>query len=252
MTNKLYVLGLGIEPIDHATVEVLQAVGRSDVLFCQSLGDESLRFLERFCPDRRTVEADTEASAARVLAELEAGKTAGFATRAHPFLFSALAGRLVRACEEKGIAWQSFGAVSSMGLAMALTGRTLGEDIFGVQSFDCAALAAGAVRVNPALPAALHFYAPVSPADFERALKALHPLYPEGHPVAWCAAQGIVRVTPLAEAARLHAEVSAGVVLFLEPGTRARSRWAALFEPRYRSPSISSQDYKRAPAWVKE
>ena len=49
MAGKLYILGLGVDPIDHTTVEVLQSIGECERLYVQGLEKEHIRYLSRFC-----------------------------------------------------------------------------------------------------------------------------------------------------------------------------------------------------------
>jgi len=254
MTGKLYLLGLGLDPVEHATLETLQALSLCDVVFAPGLEPAAREFLGRFCKDLRPMEAGKACErewAEGILEELRAGRTTGLATPAHPFLHGSLAGLLVNRCREQGIPWESYAAVSSLGVAIAATGKTLGEDVFGLQSVEASAVLRGSVSINPALPLVVYFLQ--APGEQAKQLcQALGSIYGPDQPVVVCAASGVVRRARLSDLPGLAGEITEATVVLLESALRTKSPWGTLFEPRYRPPTVSAQDYKKAPAWVKE
>lgn len=153
-------LGLGVEPLEHATLETLQAAASCDVLFCEGLGPQAREFLRRFCLDTRELAAGAEAS---VLEAARAGLRAGLATRHHPFLFTETGRSLVRACARTSIPWSSLPAVSPLGVELAEAGKSLGEDVLAVRC-ERAATTFAAVGL---LLGALTLGAAAAPAELE-------------------------------------------------------------------------------------
>lgn len=253
MSGKLYLVGLGLDPAQHATLEGLQAMAACAVVFCEGLTEEEQAFLRGFCAELRPLprcrDAEGGEAAEAVLKELAGGRSAALATRGHPFFWGPLAGALLRRCEQRGLAWETFGAVSAIGVAMSATGRTLGEDILGVQAFDYAAVASGEARIHPAWPVALYFFSEPDPAVYARALEALRAVYPAGVPVAWCSG-GLRRdATTLQDLPGRFAEITGGTVLVFEPGKEARSRWGEL--PRPNSRAARDTQALNDAVWVK-
>ncbi|MFI5350222.1 MAG: SAM-dependent methyltransferase [Elusimicrobiota bacterium] len=251
MSNKLYLLGLGVEPAEHATLEVLQAAGRCDVLYCSGLDAAQRAFLARFAAKgARIADVDgrgSEASLVRKIgAELAAGKTAGLVTPGHPYYWSALGGRLALEAERKKVECRTFGAVSPMGLALAASGVTLGMNVHGMQSFDCRAFVEKKARINLSWPLVIYFYSELDRKTFAAAVKRLAREYGESHPAVWCRAGAAKQVQRVGGLAGGFSGLSAGRVLFLEPKVESKSTLGRTdFHPMKR-------DDKKAPAWVKQ
>lgn len=246
-----YVLGLGVDPAQHATVETLQAAGACDAVYCAGLDRRQREFLARFlAPGAALIEArGAEGEAARNIgAKLSQGKTVGLATPAHPFYWNGLAGRIVGECVKGGVPWQTFGAVSAMGLAISKVGLTLGTDIFGLQSFDAAALAARPVVLNPEWPVVIYFYAPLAPKDYDRTLKALGAFFPAAHEAYWCSTADILKTSVgalISGAKRDFRKLVPSTVLFLPAKAAGAS-------PLESSGSAESKvPVPRAPEWIR-
>jgi len=247
-TNELYLLGLGVEPVEHATLEVLQAAGRCDVLFCEGLDETQRAFLARFARKGRVeVLAGSEDSRAKAVgAALAADRTAALVTPGHPYHWSGLAGKLVALAEKKGIAWRTFGAVSPMGLALSISGVTLGTNVHGMQSFDCRALAEKKAAINLAWPLVVYFYDAVDEKTYAAALKRLTAEYGADHPALWCSADGANEASRVGALGAAFKSLRASRVLFLERKIESKSRTGRTdFNPRKR-------DDKKAPSWVKQ
>jgi hypothetical protein len=249
MPKELYLLGLGVKPSDHATVEVLQAAGLCASVYAQGLDAGQERFLRRFCAPGALKSlpraADEEALAGRLVKEASRGRRVALATLGHPFYWSGAAGRLIAACARAEVPWRTFGSVSPMGVAIAELGVTLGTTIYGLQSFDYAALASRAVAVNKGWPLVVYFYSPLSRTAYASALDVLGAVYPAGHAVHWCGAPGKPRALTLGALRRLYGELSAATVLYLP----------ALESPRTRAGRTEHHSMKRrreASSWVKD
>lgn len=221
---ELLLLGLGVDPEKHATIEVLQALGTCDAA-CVEGADP--RFVKRYAPKARLVKDPRKA--------LAAGQRVALVTLGHPFYWSATAGKLLA----EGWKWRTFGAVSPMGVAISDLGVTLGVTIYGLQAFDYAAAAAREVVINRSWPLVLYFCAkPAAPAKLDG--------YPPSHPVFLCRGDNRPRELTLSEVPKLLKKLGPGDVLYLpaleEPKSRVgRTEW-----------DTSSDGRKEAPAWVRE
>lgn len=249
MPKELYLLGLGVDPRRHATIEVLQAAGCCAAVYVQGLDEARMDFLRRFCRPGalRSIErnADDAQVAARILKEAPSREPAAFATLGHPFYWSGAAGLLLEKCSSRGLPWKTFGSVSPMGVAIAELGVTLGTTIYGLQSFDYAAMARRGVRLNKAWPLVVYFYSPLDPKTYREALEALSLCYPAGHPVYGCGALRGKQSLRVGSLKGLYAELSAESVLYLPALESPRSRVG-------RTEHHSMKRRKEAAAWVKD
>ena len=251
MPNKLYLLGLGVEPREHATLEVLQAAGECDVLFCSGLDAKSRRFLSRFAAKRARIvalgEGETEAASTRkIVAALVAGRTAALVTPGHPYYWSALAGTLAVEAGKRGFEWGTFGAVSPMGLALAVSGVTLGMNVHGMQSFDARALVERDGKINLSWPLVVYFYSGLDRKTFRALAARLVREYGASHPAVWCRVGAAKRVERVGALAGGFKALGPARVLFLEPKVESTSTVGRTdFHPMKR-------DDKKAPAWVKQ
>ncbi len=246
---KFYVLGLGVDAVHHATVEVLQAMSSCSRLFICGSSREQERFVLRFCPKGALVSwpasGAERALEARIVKELSSGKDVGLATPGHPFYWSALAGRIIHKIKSLGIEWQTFGSISPMGLAISAAGITLGTDIYGLQSFDGAALARREAVLNPEWPLVVYFYQPLSEEIYEHLCARLASFYGPAQAVTWCFS-GEARGTAVKDLAGAFAEVSSATVFYLPAKTQPASK-VGCGESLGRVPKGV-----KAPAWVKE
>lgn len=247
---KLFVVGLGVEPSQHATVEGLQALGRCQLVLAAGMTPAQRKALAPYCGRGKIVAvakgAAEKAAGKRALAELARGKVVALASAGHPFYWSGLAGELVRACKKKGVAWETFGAISPMGVAIAEVGVTLGTDVFGLQSFDYAAVAEKGVALNPEWPLVVYFASPLDRKTYGRAFERLRAFYPAGHAAVWCLAPG-ARKMELRALEREYARVGSDTVIYLPPKGPPESpleRQGVEWTPLPKG--------LRAPEWVKE
>ena len=157
---QFYLCGVGIHHPYQITVEILRALDSCEVLY-NNLGDPQVsEFLGLFRGEVRAVtRVDNEPAMGRVqriLAGLKRGKTSGFVTRIHPFIYRRIANDLVTACEEKKIAYQAFGAVSLTEVAWSLAAaeKNHGEvrGPFGSRVFDLVYLIKNPRLLAPAHP----------------------------------------------------------------------------------------------------
>lgn len=144
---KLYICGLGHCPPRTATIAVLHALGRCDVVYVGA-GSQARQVISDYCPGvplRRYEEAGAESG---VLKELSRGRTVGVASVGHPFVLDELAGPLLRRCRKRGIGVETFGAVSALDVVLAALGKSLGLDIRGVQVFTASKIASGSAVIQ--------------------------------------------------------------------------------------------------------
>ncbi len=179
---RLYMVGLGIFPPYNASLDVLMAISRSDVLFDNVAGPEVRNLISVFCADVRRAAyqawQDEPKWADAIFKELGKGKTVAFVTRGHPLVFGGLARELVRRCRETGVDFQCLASVSSIDHFLAVTGNNLGEDFGGISVVDLPAFEK-AEGNNPRLPLILCFYGGVKDKAGVRAVQAsLRRFYP--------------------------------------------------------------------------
>lgn len=182
--RHLYLCGLGIFPPYTASLEVLHAIGRCDVLFNNVAGPEVASLLGEFCSDIRPASyqawQDEPKWADRIFAELDKGRRVGFVTRGHPLVFGGLAVELLRRCRATETPFETFGAVSSIDHLLARSGLGLGDDMAGIQAFDRPAIEA-AETLNAAQPLLACFYQGLSGAAVKKFRASLERFYPAGH-----------------------------------------------------------------------
>lgn len=243
MSATVHLLGLGVTPRDHASVEVLAAAASCRLILAAGLAPADRRFLSGFAPKNAVKEAGADAVAV-LLAQAKAGRDCALATPGHPFYFSALGGALVAACEKAGVPWKSFGAVSPMGVALSSVGATLGTTIHGLQSFEHAALAGKAVSPNPVWPLVVYFYEPVTPASFAAAAQRLSRLYPAGHRVRWCSGAAVLKTTTVQALAGQGRDAGPQAVLYLEARAKPSVRLGRTDAHRLEGKAPS------APTWI--
>lgn len=128
---QFYLCGVGIHHPYQITTEILRALDACEVLY-NNLGDPQVsEFLGLFRAEVRAVtRVDNEPAMGRVkriLAGLSRGKTAGFVTRIHPFIYRRIARDLVTECEAAKISFQAFGAVSLTEVAWSLSAAEPGH-----------------------------------------------------------------------------------------------------------------------------
>lgn len=247
--SNLFVVGLGLDPVRHGTVEGLQALGECDEIFVQGLDDDQTKRLRPFWEKAKVRRLDRKGETTAVGAIRDAlakGKTVGIASLGHPFYWSALAGKVVNECEKKKIPWQTFGSISPMGVAISQAGVTLGTDVFGLQSYDCAALAGKGAVLNPEWPLAVYFYADQSAQTFKKALARLLADYGKKHKALWCLPGRPPEELSLPAVEAKAGGLTSAAVLFLPARSGPASK---LGHPDHHPVDPKLQ---RAPEWVKE
>jgi len=161
---QFYLCGVGIHHPYQITTEILRALDACEILY-NNLGDPQVsEFLGLFRGEVRAVtRVDNEPAMGRVkriIAGLQPGRTTGFVTRIHPFIYRRIANDLVVVCEEKKISYQAFGAVSltevawSLGAADAAHGASRGP--FGLRVFDLVYLTKNPRLLEPAHPTVVY------------------------------------------------------------------------------------------------
>jgi tetratricopeptide (TPR) repeat protein len=157
---QFYLCGVGIHHPYQITVEILRALDACEVLY-NNLGDPQVsEFLGLFRAEVRAVtRVDNEPAMGRVqriIAGLKRGRTSGFVTRIHPFIYRRIANDLVTVCEEKKISYKAFGAVSLTEVAWGLGTAELDHGDkrgpFGLRVFDLVHLVNHKGQLEPAHP----------------------------------------------------------------------------------------------------
>lgn len=245
MSATVYLLGLGVSPRDHASVEVLQAAASCKTILAGGLSAADKKFLSAFAPKGAVKDAaDAEKTVAALLAEARAGRDVALATPGHPFYYSALGGALVSACEKAGVRWRSFGAVSPMGVGLSAVGATLGTTIHGLQSFEHAALGGKDVTPNPVWPLVVYFYEPVTPAGYRSAVDRLAALYEPGHLAVWCSGKAAGRRDTVAQLKARQADAGPDAVLYLPARSKPSVNLGRTDEHRIEGKGTA------APTWI--
>ncbi|MBI3554131.1 MAG: hypothetical protein HY077_16665 [Elusimicrobia bacterium] len=222
-TPKLFLCGLGIFPPYTASLEVLHALSRCDVLFNNVAGPEVRELLAELCADIRPASyqawQDEPRWADSIFQELDKGRKVGFVTRGHPLVFGGLAVELVKRCRRKGVSHETFGAVSSIDHLLAYTGKGLGDDFGGIQAVDAPAVER-AKSVNTALPLLACFYSGLSGRAAVSAFrKSLERFYPARHG-CWMFGpkyDAPPAVLALGELEKRYPEIHASLMLYVPP-----------------------------------
>lgn len=186
MAKRLYILGLGVDPIRHSSIEVLETLGHCDKIFIQGLAPDHRRYLARFLAKIKpeiVPEGDAPKTVKKILGHVKAGRTTAWVTLGHPFYWNGIGASLTRGCAQIGADWKTFGAVSPMGMGLSAAGSTLGTEIFGMQSFDATAVAGRRAVLNKAWPFFLYFLQPVTSSGFQECVDRLTETYGQDHPV---------------------------------------------------------------------
>ncbi|MFI5345239.1 MAG: SAM-dependent methyltransferase [Elusimicrobiota bacterium] len=179
---KLYMVGLGMFPPYNASLDVLMAISRCDLVFNNVAGPEVRNLVATFCGDVRRASyqawQDEPKWANAMFKELEKGHTVGFVTRGHPLVFGGLARELVRRCRAEGVEFECLASVSSIDHFLAVTGTCLGEDIGGISAVDLPAFERQTVH-STRIPLILCFYGGVKDKAGIRAVSdSLKRFYP--------------------------------------------------------------------------
>ncbi len=225
---KLSLCGLGIFPPYTASLEVLHAISRCDVIFNNVAGGEVRSLLGEFCADIRPASyqawQDEPKWADVIFKEIAKGRRVGFVTRGHPLVFGGLAVELVRRCKAQNLPHESFGAVSSIDHLLAYAGLGLGDDMQGVQVLDRPAVEK-ASAINTDLPLLACFYSGVEGrARVAGYRKRLQKFYPGSHK-CWMFGPKYDTapvVLTLAELDARYPDIHASLMLFVPPLKGAR------------------------------
>jgi precorrin-3B methylase len=179
---ELVLCGLGIFAPYNASLDVLMAMSRSDVLFNNVAGPEMRALVSEFCDDVRPAAYqafhDEPQWADKIFAELDKGRKVAFVTRGHPLVFGGLARELIKRCRERGIPFRCLSSVSSIDHFIAYAGQGLGDDFGGISAIDLPEFQRAEVH-STRIPLTLCFYGGVEDrAGVRRAREALERFYP--------------------------------------------------------------------------
>lgn len=176
----LVICGFGAISPNHVTLEGLRSLSRCDVIFSNFAGDtEFMRFLELLAPDVRPMRWNLGDSVDEMAREASAGKTVGFATRAHPLVYGNPSYHLIRRFKKLGLKYHVLNAVSSMDVMPVLGELSMEHDILGVQVFDSRVILAKDCRINTGLPLAVYFQGGGHADSLKDVVKALGAFYPK-------------------------------------------------------------------------
>jgi len=222
--GKVYFVGLGLDPREHATVESLIALGECDRVYVSGLEADDLKALRPYCrrgaiapvPDGRQ-----DAKIREIAGAAARGRRVAFATLGHPFYAGDAGSKLAAACDARGVEWTSFGAVSPMGVALSLAGVTLGTTTFGMQAFEHRALVSRRVKPNPTWPLAVYFLSVPDAASVRACAAALARFFPAEHEALWCAGPRFGTRETLAKALSRPEKFGRRDVLYLGPTAAA-------------------------------
>ena len=223
---QFYLCGIGIKHPYQATVEILRALDQCSVIY-NNLGDPQIAdFLGLFrakilAVDRRFGEP-AMGRVERILGGVKAtGAPTGFVTRIHPFIYRRIANDLAQICENRGIRYRAYGAVSlteaAWGLGDERAPSPKADAPFGGRAFDLVWLAAHADQLSPRH--ALVVYC-IAPEDQRRRLCALlETRYPAAHPAFVLAGsgdkEGEVRALTVGALAEALPRFDMGAVLYV-------------------------------------
>jgi precorrin-6B methylase 1 len=222
--GRVYFVGLGLDPREHATVESLIALGECDRVYASGLEPDDVKALRPYCrPGAIAPVADGgEAAQARAIAgEAARGRRVAFATLGHPFYAGEAGSLLAKACDARRVEWTSFGAVSPMGVALSLAGVTLGTTTFGMHAFEHRAFVARRVKPNPTWPLAIYFLSVPDAKSVRSCAEALARFFPAEHEALWCSGPLFGTREPLAQALARGEGIGRRDVLYLGPTAEA-------------------------------
>jgi len=226
--GRLFLCGLGVYPPTTATVQVLDAIRRCDVIFNNIPGAKISEFLGLFCADRRPIEFRYEEDVQRcvdlIFSEVRPGRTVGFVTFGHPMIFGPLARELLARARREGVECAAFSAVSSLDAMLAASGTVLGFSFGAYQVLETTnrGVLDKLGPPNPRLPLLTYFADGTGDAwlaDFFRYLLKAYPpqhvgfLFEPRNDLWACAPQRL----PLAEIARYAHHRLSQCMLFVPP-----------------------------------
>jgi Tetrapyrrole (Corrin/Porphyrin) Methylases len=225
MKGRIHLIGLGLEPRDHASVESLVALGDCARVYASGLERADLAALRPFC--RRGAlkilpeGAGAKARGRRLAAEAAGGREIALCTLGHPFYAGELGAAVAAAAAARGVECVPYGAVSPMGVALSAAGVTLGTSIWGMQSFEHRAFVERAPEPNRAWPTVIYFLSGPDAASVKACAARLRGLFPAAAELRWCSGALAGRVETLDGLARRAAAVRRRWVLYLAPTARA-------------------------------
>lgn len=192
---RLHVCGLGLFPPYTATLDVVGAIRRCDVVFNNVIDDETREFLAVLCDDVRPLTFDVRPiDGRRVEHHREAafwtrqtsclvrqGRVVGYITRGHPLVYGGLGAKIQRQCGALGIESRIFASVSAVDILAGSMGQRLGGDAQTVQVCPARSVErAGAI--DPRHPLLVFFcHKPLKGRQARPFWRALRRHYPETH-----------------------------------------------------------------------
>jgi len=145
-SEKLFLIGMGVNPPYSATADALRALSRCQVIFNNVMDEENFEILRPFCGDCRPVAYHQNGDEGRLsdemMAEVRRGRTVGFVTRGNALVYGPLGTELRRRCIAAGHSSRCFPAVCSFDMFSARC--DLGSDGKSMTVVDSSALGDGA------------------------------------------------------------------------------------------------------------
>lgn len=219
-SGRVYFVGLGLEPREHASVESLVALGECRRVFHEGLERDDLAALKPFCRRGALTAARGPRWIASAAGAAARGESVAFATLGHPFYAGASGAALAAACDARRVPWTSFGAVSPMGVALSRAGVTLGTNVWGLQAFEHRAFVSATPVPNAAWPTALYFLSGPDRKSTEACARRLAEFFPADHECLWCSGPREGEKTTVAALSRDRG-VSRRAVLYLPAAREA-------------------------------
>lgn len=176
-TGRLLLCGLGTNPPQYVTLDMMEALEGCDVLFVNISGDTLVEFLSLFCKDIRPISYETEEDAPRcaelILAACREGKKAAYVTIGNALVFGPLSARLLGLCRDQSVEFKACPGLSAMDVVLASMGMALGHGFNGFHVYDsCELLEAGFVAAA-GVPTVFYFSSGPARMDFSAYQAAL-------------------------------------------------------------------------------
>lgn len=178
MSEGVYVVGLGGNPPQDATLETFDVLESCPVVYTDLVAPDMLKWLGRYCPRPRR-----PAGAREVVSRARTARVC-LAVWGHPQYTSELSLEVQRLCRQEKISCRILGANSPIGgfLAQSLTFLGGEEGCKGIQAYELKAFLADVSVLTTRLPLVLFSQAGLA-SDWKRAAHFLLKKYPSHHAV---------------------------------------------------------------------
>jgi len=179
--RTLAFVGLGLDPVRHATIEALAVLAEAEVAFVEGLDARVRDFLKARCARLEDVPSGPPRRVAlALLRRAAAARSAAYVSASHPLLACPAALELARLASARGVEVFALGAVSALSAALAAAGEEFGGEHLALQAFDAAAVLAGRLRPGPTAAAVLYGMDSLDAGARRRLSRRLLRCYPRG------------------------------------------------------------------------